>query len=194
MKPLFENDLSSYRKGWNQPQAVLRYAEVPKCRSAGCSDGLGVVGGNREESLLVFYTFHFRKMNFILLPFITGSENLRMNLFYWHSDSESHTDRTNYPLFQSYEDIDPETEDSCGSAAINCLTQASHGRKFAHEKGPMLYNAINPTGGAVGVATTAARVFLGIASMGMSEAIISPTLHAIFSESKPILKESLLIQ
>ena len=113
-----------------------------------------------------------------------------LRLIYWKVDgAESpEDDLTNYPIFQSYDDIDPGTDNGCGSAAINCLTQSSHGRKFAHETGPMLYNPTNPTGGAVGVATTTARVVAGVFTFGLSEAVITPVLKSVFSASKPILK------
>ncbi|RYY86162.1 hypothetical protein EON63_06180 [archaeon] len=97
-------------------------------------------------------------------------------------------DQSNYPIFQGYDDINPGTTNGCGSASMNCLTQASHGRKLAAEHGPMIYNALSPTGGAVGVATTAARVAVGIFSFGLSEAVISPVLTSQFSSMKPVLQ------
>ncbi len=114
----------------------------------------------------------------------------RLRLFYWKVEGATRPidDETNYPIFQSYSNINPETKNGCGSAAINCLTQSSHGKKMARAVGPMLYNRISPTGGAVGVATTVSRVTLGVLTLGISEAVISPTLCSIFSESKSILK------
>lgn len=97
-------------------------------------------------------------------------------------------DKSNYPIFQEYDDINPHVENGCGSASMNCLAQASMGAKVNAQAGPMIYNALNPTGGAVGVATTGARVALGIFTLGLSEAVISPVLASRFSSMKPILQ------
>jgi len=106
-------------------------------------------------------------------------------LCYW-PEGQKYNDATNFPIFQ--EDIHPNTENGCGSASMNCLTQASHGEKLAHSTGPMVFDPSNPTAGATGAVTDVARVVGGIFTFGVSEVVTKAVLDTKFSSMRAVLQ------
>lgn len=111
-------------------------------------------------------------------------------LIFWDNvqgQSNPQDDLSNYPLFQSKEKIDPEVPNGCGSAALNCLTQASHGKKFAFVQGPMVYNNQALTAGAAAAGEGIGRAVAAIFTFGLSEIGVRAAYDASLSSMWPIL-------